>query len=332
LSRFVDETDITIRSGNGGRGAVSFRREKYAPKGGPDGGDGGDGGDVIFTARGSIKSLYDHHIRRSYHAENGHAGARRNMKGKKGSDCVIAVPKGTVVIDRRSGRLLADLAENEEVVLLRGGRGGCGNSHFATSTNRTPRFAQEGMPGKALLVTLQIKTIADIGIVGPPNAGKSTLLAALTEARPKIGEYPFTTLSPNLGIMEFKGRAQYVVADVPGLIEGASRGVGLGIRFLKHIERTRALIVLLDMSQAEYVKQYEVLIGEMAQYSADLLKKPRIVAGSKCDISADLQKDFLEADFPGEKICISSITRFNIDVLKEKTIALLEHADAGSNA
>jgi len=332
LSRFVDEADITIRSGNGGRGAVSFRREKYAPKGGPDGGDGGDGGDLIFTARKSIKSLYDHRIKRSYRAESGHAGAGRNMNGKKGADCVIAVPEGTVVIDRSSGKMIADLAENDEVVLLRGGRGGRGNSHFATSTNRTPRFAQEGMPGKELLVTLQIKTIADIGLVGLPNAGKSTLLATLTEARPKIGEYPFTTLSPNLGIMEFKGRIQYVVADVPGLIEGASRGVGLGIRFLKHIERTRVLIVLLDMFQAEYVRQYEVLVGEMAQYSADLLKKPRIIAGSKYDISTDRQKAFLEADFPGEKICISSVTRFNIDILKEKTAALLENADAGQIA
>ncbi|MBN2325188.1 MAG: GTPase ObgE [Spirochaetes bacterium] len=332
MSRFVDEADITIRSGDGGRGAVSFRREKYVPKGGPDGGDGGDGGDVIFLAQHGIKSLYDHRIKRSYRAENGHAGARRNMKGKKGTDCIIAVPEGTVVIDRHSGRLLADLAENEKAVLLAGGRGGRGNSHFATSTNRAPKFAQEGSPGKALFVTLQIKTIADIGIVGLPNAGKSTLLATLTKARPKIGAYPFTTLSPNLGIMEFKGRAQYVVADMPGLIEGASRGVGLGIRFLKHIERTRALILLLDMSGADYVEQHDMLVGEMAKYSADLITKPRIAAGSKYDISADRKRDFLEAPFPGEKVCISSVTRFNIDILKEKTIALLERADAGSNA
>jgi GTP-binding protein len=338
LSRFVDEADITVRSGNGGRGAVSFRREKYVPKGGPDGGDGGDGGDVIFRVENNMRSLYDHWIRKVYRAKNGSAGSRRNMKGSKGADCVIPVPRGTVILEKKSQKLLADLTGNTdltgaadrlnevtgELKLLAGGRGGHGNAHFATSTNRSPRYAQDGTPGSELEITLQIKTIADVGLVGLPNSGKSTLLSVLTEARPKIGQYPFTTLTPNLGVMNYKNEKQVVIADVPGLIEGASSGVGLGIRFLKHIERTRVLIVLVELSEGGYMKQYEVLESEMRQYSGTLLDKPRIIAGSKCDVIGRKEEAaFLEAAIPGEKICISSMTRFNIEILKNRIVLLL---------
>ena len=356
MSRFVDEADITVRSGNGGRGAVSFRREKYVPRGGPDGGDGGDGGDVIFRVENNMRSLYDHWIRKVYRAKNGSAGSRRNMKGSKGADCVIPVPRGTVILEKKSQKLLADLAGHPDLAgegalkrsfnlnevtgalkrsfnlnevtgalkLLVGGRGGHGNAFFATSTNRAPRYAQDGTPGHELEITLQIKTIADVGLVGLPNSGKSTLLSVLTEARPKIGQYPFTTLTPNLGVMNYKREKQVVIADVPGLIEGASSGVGLGIRFLKHIERTRVLIVLVELSEGGYMKQYEVLESEMRQYSGALLDKPRIIAGSKCDVIGQQDEAaFLEAAIPGEKICISSLTRFNIDILKDRIVLLL---------
>ena len=339
----MDEADITVRSGNGGRGAVSFRREKYVPRGGPDGGDGGDGGDVIFRVENNMRSLYDHWIRKVYRAKNGSAGSRRNMKGSKGADCVIPVPRGTVILEKKSQKLLADLAGHPDLAgegalkrsfnlnevtgalkLLVGGRGGHGNAFFATSTNRAPRYAQDGTPGHELEITLQIKTIADVGLVGLPNSGKSTLLSVLTEARPKIGQYPFTTLTPNLGVMNYKREKQVVIADVPGLIEGASSGVGLGIRFLKHIERTRVLIVLVELSEGGYMKQYEVLESEMRQYSGALLDKPRIIAGSKCDVIGQQDEAaFLEAAIPGEKICISSLTRFNIDILKDRIVLLL---------
>jgi len=336
LSRFVDEADITVRSGNGGRGAVSFRREKYVPRGGPDGGDGGDGGDVLFRVENNMRSLYDHWIRKVYSAKNGSAGSRRDRKGSNGADCVIPVPRGTVILEKKSQKLLADLTGNADLAgnadltgsgalkLLEGGRGGHGNAFFATSTNRSPRYAQDGTPGRELEITLQIKTIADVGLVGLPNSGKSTLLSVLTEARPKIGHYPFTTLTPNLGVMNYKREKQVVIADVPGLIEGASSGVGLGIRFLKHIERTKVLIVLVELSEGGYTKQYEVLESEMRQYSKMLLDKPRIIAGSKFDvIGRQEEAAFLGAAIPGEKICISSRTRFNIEILKDRIVLLL---------
>lgn len=333
MSRFVDEAAVTIRSGNGGRGAVSFRREKWVPKGGPDGGDGGDGGDVIFRVENSLRSLYDHQIRKLYRAKNGLPGARRNMKGKKGADCVIPVPRGTVVLDGKSGQLLADLADDGEAVLLKGGKGGQGNAHFATSRNRAPRYAQDGMPGSELRVLLQIKMIADIGIVGLPNAGKSTLLSVLTVARPRIGKYPFTTLTPNLGVMVYELKKQVLIADVPGLIEGASRGVGLGIRFLKHIERTRVLVVLIDLSEGDYMRQYEVLTGEMEEYSGGLLNKPRLVVGSKRDIiDQHREASFLHSPIQCEKLCISSQTRFNIDILKRRIVVLLEKTDGETSS
>jgi GTP-binding protein len=325
MSRFVDEAKIIIKSGHGGKGAVSFRREKYVPKGGPDGGDGGDGGDVIFKVSDTLRSLYDHKLKRVYKAKDGKAGSKKNKKGSMGESCIILVPPGTVVIENASNRIVADLAQTPEVVLLKGGKGGYGNTHFATSTNQAPRYAQEGRPGRELELLLQIKTIADIGIIGLPNAGKSTLLSVLTKARPKVGSYPFTTLSPNLGIMEYKNIMQVVIADVPGLIEGASRGIGLGIKFLKHIERTKALILLIDLLDGEFAKQREILLNEMAEYSQKLLSKPLLLVGSKLDAAGKPKEaEFLESEIPGEKFCISSLTGSNIDILKHKIISLLE--------
>ncbi|UCB45424.1 MAG: GTPase ObgE [Spirochaetota bacterium] len=328
MSRFVDEAKIVIKSGHGGKGAVSFRREKYVPKGGPDGGDGGDGGDVIFKVSDTLRSLYDHKLKRIYKAKDGKAGSKNNKKGPMGEACIIFVPPGTVILEKESNRILADLAETSEVMLLKGGKGGYGNARFSTSTNQTPRYAQEGKPGRELELLLQIKTIADIGIVGLPNAGKSTLLSVLTEAKPKVGAYPFTTLSPNLGIMNYKNVKQVVIADVPGLIEGASRGIGLGIRFLKHIERTRALIMLIDLVDGDFSKKHEVLLKEMGEYSDTLLAKPLLFVGSKLDAAGrSKEAEFLKSSMPGEKLCISSLTRANIDILENKIVSILEQGN-----
>jgi GTP-binding protein len=325
MSRFIDEAKIIIKSGHGGKGAVSFRREKYVPKGGPDGGDGGDGGDVIFRVSDTLRSLYDHKLRRIYKAKDGEAGSKNNRKGSNGEACIVLIPPGTVILEEESNRILADTADTPEVVLLRGGKGGHGNARFSTSVNQTPRYAQEGRPGLELELLLQIKTIADIGIVGLPNAGKSTLLSVLTEAKPKVGAYPFTTLSPNLGIMDYKNIKQIVIADVPGLIEGASRGIGLGIRFLKHIERTRALIMLIDLVDGDFSKQHEVLQKEMGEYSEKLLFKPILFVGSKLDAAEKSHEaEFMQSSMPGEKLCISSLTRTNIDILENKIVSILE--------
>jgi GTP-binding protein len=329
MSRFVDETDLLVRSGHGGPGAVSFRREKYVPRGGPDGGDGGDGGEVIFRVKRELKSLYVHKMKGRFIAGDGRPGMGKNKSGAKGRDCVIDVPAGTVVLDRETELPVADLTEDgREFLLLKGGRGGQGNARFATSVNRAPKYAQKGLPGKECSLTLQIKTIADIGLVGLPNAGKSTLLAVLTDAHPRIGAYPFTTLYPNLGVLNYKGETQFVIADLPGLIEGASMGHGLGIRFLKHIERTRGLLFLLDLSTGDFVKQYEILAGEIGTYSESLLAKPRLVVGSKRDlVSGDVEEKFL-ASGPGERrLSISSSARHGLEPLKNEIAALVGRAD-----
>jgi GTP-binding protein len=328
LSRFVDETEITIRSGHGGKGAVSFRREKYVPKGGPDGGDGGDGGDVVFRVSDTMRSLYEHRLKRHYHATDGKTGSKQNRKGSKGEDCIVRVPPGTVIIEKDTKKIVADLAETPEVVLLKGGKGGRGNAHFATPTKQAPRYAQKGRPGRELELVLQIKTIADVGIVGLPNAGKSTLLSVLTAARPKVGAYPFTTITPNLGIMDYRNIRQVVIADLPGLIEGASRGIGLGIRFLKHIERTKALIMLIDLLDGNFVKQHEILLNEMARYSDKLLLKPLLLVGSKQDTAGKSKEaEFLESAVQGKKLCVSSLTGSNIGILKNEIVSLLEQGN-----
>ncbi len=327
--RFVDEVKITVRSGNGGPGAVSFRREKYIPKGGPDGGDGGDGGNVCIRVNRELRTLYDLTVKHSVKAENGRSGSGRNKKGRDGKDSVVYVPPGTVVIDAETGSELADLTRNGEYFIpVCGGRGGRGNAQFKTAVTRTPRYAQTGKRGEERTLILRMKIIADIGIIGLPNAGKSTLLSVLTNARPRIADYPFTTLSPNLGVMHYKSDRQYILADVPGLIEGAWQGLGLGLRFLRHIERTRALLFLIDLSIGNPSKQYRTLINELRQYSESLLKKPEVVVGSKLD-SADAQQveDFMSADTGAGKLVISSYTRSGIDALKDEIAFLLEKVD-----
>jgi len=320
LSKFIDETEIVVKSGRGGKGVVSFRREKFVPKGGPDGGDGGKGGDIIFKVREEMRSLYNLKLKGVFKAEDGSPGKGRNKKGKDGKDCIIYVPSGTVIVEKKSGMILADLKEDsDEVLLLKGGKGGLGNARFATSTNRAPRYAQEGLPGKQLFLVVKLKIIADVGIVGLPNAGKSTLLAVLTKARPKIDSYPFTTLNPNLGIVNTGGSLRFIIADIPGLIEGASFGRGLGIQFLKHIERTKILLILLDLYNRDFKRHYEIVLKEMKSYSEELLKKPRLVVGSKIDIvPEEYILEFKKLDIEEKKICISSVANIGIEELKDE--------------
>ncbi len=286
--RFIDEAVITVRSGDGGKGCVSFRRERFIPKGGPDGGDGGRGGSVFVEASARLHTLADFSSRRDFRAQRGRPGAGGNRTGKDGPDVVIAVPLGTVVLDEETGETLADLVqEGERILIASGGRGGKGNSHFATSTRRTPRFAQPGLPGETRRLRLSLKHLAEIGLVGLPNAGKSTLLSSLTAAKPETADYPFTTLTPNLGVLAYDDGEALTVADIPGIIEGAGRGKGLGIRFLKHIERTRLLLHLVDaatgLSYPSPAEAYLSVRAEMGQYSPALLEKEQIVLLNKVD-------------------------------------------------
>ena len=267
MVRFIDEAKIYVRSGRGGRGCVSFRREKFVPRGGPDGGDGGNGGDVILVAQRNVSSLLDHRYRQHYIAQNGEHGKGKNQHGKNAPPLIVPVPVGTVVKDFYTGEILGDMVEEgQTLVVARGGRGGRGNARFATSTNQAPRYAEPGEEGEERTLLLELKLLADVGIVGFPNAGKSTLISRISAARPKIADYPFTTIVPNLGVVRYNEGKTFVVADIPGLIKGAHEGAGLGIRFLKHIERTRLLIHLLDLSPLtgrNPIEDYHVLNEEL---------------------------------------------------------------------
>ena len=281
---FFDEATIEVRAGNGGNGSVSFRREKFVPLGGPSGGNGGKGGDVYVMANRRLNTLIQFQRQRHFAADAGGKGDRKNMQGKSGEDLLIAVPPGTVVRDAASSELLADLmVDGQKLVVARGGRGGRGNAAFATPTNQAPRIAEKGEPGQARTLKLELKLIADVGIIGVPNAGKSTLLAAVSAARPKIADYPFTTLVPNLGVATVDDDT-LVLADIPGLIEGAHDGAGLGTAFLKHIERTRVLIHLLDGDSPDPLKDYAVINQELGLFSARLAAKPQVVALNKMDL------------------------------------------------
>ncbi len=299
----IDNVKISIKSGDGGNGCVSFRREKYVPKGGPNGGDGGKGGDVIFKADNSLATLIDFKYMRIHKAQNGNHGMGGDKTGRNGDDVIIKVPCGSIIKDFSTGNILADLTENgEEYVAAKGGRGGKGNSHFATSTNQAPRTALPGIKGQELQIEIELKLIADVGLVGLPNAGKSTLISKISAAKPKIADYPFTTLQPNLGIVRYKDYQSFVVADIPGLIEGAHTGKGLGIRFLKHIERTKVLVFLLDATLIPYKddkkEDYEILINELSGYDKKLLDKPRIICFSKIDaLTPDQVKDLSKIKF-----------------------------------
>jgi len=286
---FIDYAEIEAAAGKGGDGAVAFRKEKYVPKGGPSGGNGGNGGSVILKTDPNLYTLLDFRYKRHYKAEKGEAGAKSRKDGKFGQDIIIKVPVGTLVKDQETGKILFDLrVDGEEVVLAKGGRGGKGNSNFATSTNQAPRYAELGKEGDSKKVILELKLIADVGLVGFPNAGKSTLISTISAAKPKIADYPFTTLTPNLGIVKYKDYKSFTVADIPGIIEGAHEGKGLGIKFLKHIERTKILLFLVDVTSENYQKDYDILFNELKSYSKKLADKKKIVSISKADIAGDI--------------------------------------------
>ncbi|PKL51649.1 MAG: GTPase ObgE [Nitrospira bacterium HGW-Nitrospira-1] len=297
--QFIDYAKIFAASGNGGKGCVSFRREKYVPRGGPDGGDGGKGGDIIIKASIQINTLLDFKYKREYHAKNGQNGMGKKMHGENSDDLVIPVPAGTVIKNADSDEVIADLIEDGAYfIAAKGGRGGLGNAHFATPTRQVPMYAQPGEKGEEKWLILELKLLADVGLIGFPNAGKSTLISVISSARPKIADYPFTTLIPNLGVVKLKEHRSCVVADIPGLIEGAHRGAGLGARFLRHIERTRIFLHLVDvsdMADEDPVAQYLKIRKELGIYSHDLLLKPETVVATKIDSITDKTRlDMLE--------------------------------------
>ena len=319
--KFIDEVRITVQSGNGGAGCVSLRREKYIPKGGPDGGDGGRGGDVVFKTTTKKRTLYHLQFNRLYKAKNGVGGQGNNRAGRGGDDLIIEMPPGTLVIDAETGEIIKDLVEPGEVfVVASGGRGGLGNARFKSSTNRTPRFAQPGEPGQTLNLRLELKLLAEVGIVGLPNAGKSTLVSSLSSARPKVADYPFTTLTPTLGVVATGRREPFAVADIPGLIEGAHTGTGLGIRFLRHVERTRLLVHLVDVAAIDPdqpLKEFETVNRELEQYSQALAQKPQIVVLNKMDVKWAPDAAELFRDAYGKKglLQISAATGQGLDRL-----------------
>lgn len=285
---FIDYAQIEVAAGRGGDGAVTFRREKYVPKGGPSGGNGGRGGNIIFSAHHNLSTLLDFRYRKIYKAPDGDPGGSALKDGKNGEDIIIKVPIGTVIKDSQTEEILFDLEEDgKKVVIAKGGKGGKGNSNFATSTNQAPRTAEQGREGESRKIILELKLIADVGLVGFPNAGKSTLISRISAARPKIADYPFTTLEPNLGIVNYKDFQSFTVADIPGIIEGAHEGKGLGHKFLRHIERTRILLFLIDITSEDYQNDYKVLLNELKSYSSELVNKKKIVSLSKADLGGD---------------------------------------------
>ncbi len=294
---FIDKIKIYVKAGNGGNGVVSFRREKYVAKGGPDGGDGGNGGNVVFRIDEGSNTLLAFRYKRKFIAENGSDGAGSKYHGSNGADVIIPIPRGTLIRDAASGKIIHDMSGDEDFLLCKGGRGGWGNRHFATPTRQIPRFAKAGLPGEEREVILELKMIADVGLAGLPSAGKSSLLAAVSSARPKIADYHFTTLEPNLGVVSIGGEAGFVMADIPGLIEGASEGLGLGHAFLRHIERCRMLVQVVDISMTEGrppVEDFETISAELEKFSPELAARPRIVAANKADLLVNGEEEFSE--------------------------------------
>ncbi len=328
--KFIDEAIITVQSGDGGRGCVSFRREKFIPRGGPDGGDGGKGGDVVLVTTSRKRTLYQFRFQKHFKAKNGAHGRGKQKTGKNGQDFVIELPPGTLVTDAETGQIIKDFIKpGERLVLAKGGRGGQGNTRFKTSTNRSPRFAQPGEPAETKTIKLELKLLADVGIIGLPNAGKSTLITTVSSARPKIGSYPFTTLFPSLGVVETDREEPFVVADIPGLIKGAHKGTGLGTRFLRHIERTRILVHLIDVSAIDSddpLHGYNTINKELAMYNQKLAEKPQIVVLNKIDLpdTREAAKTFQSAAKGKKVTLISALTGKGVDDLKLRIVQLLD--------
>ena len=338
--KFVDEATIRVIAGNGGHGCLSFRREKYVAKGGPDGGDGGHGGSVYLVADASLNTLADFRVARKFKAENGQPGAGRNMTGKSGDDLEVMVPQGTVVHDVDTGELICDLTEDgQRQMVAEGGHGGLGNTRFKSSTNRAPRKTTNGTPGESRHLSLELKVLADVGLLGMPNAGKSTLIAAMSEAKPRIADYPFTTLHPNLGVVRVGRLQSFVMADIPGLIEGASEGAGLGFQFLRHLQRTRLLLHLVDIApidpDAEPAREVRAIARELAGFSEELAEKPRWLVINKIDLLSDddleVAREMLldELGWDGPVYEVSAATGAGTEALGHAVIQALDELEEG---
>ena len=327
-SNFVDYVKICCRSGKGGAGSKHFHRDRTTAKGGPDGGDGGRGGHVILRGNKQIWTLLNLKYRKHVIAEHGDSGSANLKTGKNGKDEILEVPLGTVAKDAETGEFICEITKDgEEIVLLKGGKGGLGNNHFKSSTNQAPRYAQPGESGKEEWKILELKVLADVGLVGFPNAGKSTLLSVLSAAKPEIANYPFTTLVPNLGIVAYRDHKSFVMADIPGIIEGAHKGKGLGHRFLRHIERNSVLLCMISADTDDILKEYKILLNELAQYNPDLLDKERLLAITKCDLLDDELMAELKNEFPRdiEVVCISSVSQQGLTELKDEIWKLIHY-------
>lgn len=327
---FIDIAKIKIKAGNGGNGAVSFHREKYVAAGGPDGGDGGKGGNIVFQVDDNLSTLADFRYKRKYAAPNGENGRGNRCFGRGGEDYIIRVPRGTLVKDAETGRLLADMSDDEPQIVAKGGRGGWGNSHFATPTRQVPRFAKPGTPGEEFEVQLELKLLADVGLVGYPNVGKSTLVSVVSEAKPNIANYHFTTLTPVLGVVRMGEGSSFVMADIPGLIEGAGEGVGLGHQFLRHVERCRLLVHIVDVAGSEGrdpKEDFEIINRELEKFNPELAQRPMLVAGNKCDLATDEQIEEFRQYVEGKGYSffpIMAAIRYDVDPLLKKIQEMLQ--------
>ena len=325
---FVDYVKINLASGKGGKGSTHLRREKFVAKGGPDGGDGGRGGHIILKGNSNYWTLYHLKFKRHFKAENGYDGGKSRLTGANGNDIYIQVPLGTVVKNSDEEKTLFEITDNgQEKIVCQGGKGGRGNWHFKSSTNQTPRYAQPGLGNEEKQITLELKVLADVGVVGFPNAGKSTLLSVVTDAKPKIADYEFTTLKPNLGIVKYRDYKSFIMADIPGIIEGASEGKGLGHYFLRHIERNSTLLFLIPSDSDDIVKRYNILLGELKKYNPEMLDKSRLIAITKCDLLDEELMNEIEKDIKKsiniEFIFISSISNIGLSELKDKVWQML---------
>ncbi len=317
---FSDYAKIFVKSGKGGQGSAHLRREKYVPKGGPDGGDGGRGGHVIVKGNKNYWTLYHFKFQIHFKAPAGEAGGRNRRTGKSGEDVYIEVPLGTVIKDAETGEIIGEITEDgQEIIVAKGGKGGLGNWHFKSATRQTPRYAQPGEPGEEKSLILELKVLADVGLVGFPNAGKSTLLSKLTAAKPKIGDYPFTTLKPNLGIVPYRDYKSFVMADIPGIIEGAAEGKGIGHRFLRHIERNSVLLFTIPADSKDIRKEYEILLSELKKYNPELLNKKRVLAITKSDLLDEELKEEIKKELPRDipYVFVSSFTGEGLEQLKD---------------